>query len=234
MTDFVLPAPVQPSVPVEGRAERFPVRRVICIGRNYGAHVREMGGDPKADPPIFFAKFADTLVPPGASGDSGEVRYPGATSNLHHEIELVVALKGGGTDLSAEAATALIWGYGVGVDLTRRDLQSKAKDAGGPWEVGKSFEQCAPIGFLRPADQVGDLSHAAISLSVNGDTKQSASLADMIWSVPEVIAAASRLWSLGAGDLIFTGTPEGVGPLVRGDRVEGSVEGVGSIAFTMS
>lgn len=234
MTDFVLPPPVQPSIPVEGRAERFAVRRVICIGRNYGAHVREMGGDPKADPPIFFAKYADTLVPPGASGDSGEVRYPGATSNLHHEIELVVALKGGGTDLTPEAAAELIWGYSVGVDLTRRDRQTEAKDSGGPWEVGKSFEQCAPIGFLRAAERAGDVSTAPIRLSVNGAVKQSANLSDMIWSVPEVIAAASRFWFLGAGDLIFTGTPEGVGPLVRGDRVEGSVEGVGSVAFTIT
>jgi fumarylpyruvate hydrolase len=208
---------------VEGDAARFPVRRILCVGRNYAAHRREMGGDDR-DPPFFFAKPADALVLPGA-----DVAYPPATANLHHEIELVVALKGGGADVPVERALDLIYGYAVGVDLTRRDLQAAAKDKGQPWESAKGFDASAPISAVKP--WTGAPPQGRIALSVNGQTRQEATVADMIWSVPEIVAEASKLWRLAPGDLIFTGTPEGVGPLVRGDAVEGEVEGVGRLAF---
>ena len=226
MTDYLLPPPLQAAVPVEGAGGLFPVRRILCVGRNYAAHAREMGGDDR-QPPFFFAKPADALVPPGAP-----VPYPSATANLHHEIELVVALGGGGADISPDDAVKLIWGYAVGVDLTRRDLQNAAKDKGQPWEASKGFDASAPISTIRPAARCGDV-QGRISLSVNGRIRQEGQVSDMIWSTPEIIAQASRLWRLAPGDLIFTGTPEGVGPLVRGDRVDGEVEGVGALNFTV-
>ena len=225
MTEYVLaPAPVV-SVPVEGRKESFPVRRILCVGRNYAAHRREMGGDDR-DPPFFFAKPADAIVPPGA-----DVPYPPRTANLHHEIELVVALKGGGADVTPETALELVFGYAVGVDLTRRDLQNAAKDKGQPWDAGKGFDASAPISPIRPGREAPQ---GAIRISVNGETRQDAVVADMIWNVAEIISEASKLWTLAPGDLIFTGTPEGVGPLVRGDAVAGEVEGVGKLAFTVT
>ncbi|HEY2661160.1 MAG TPA: fumarylacetoacetate hydrolase family protein [Caulobacteraceae bacterium] len=227
MTHYVLPAPVQPALPVEGSSSLFPVRRVLCVGRNYAAHRREMGGDER-DPPFFFMKPADTLVPP-----SLPVAYPSQTRDLHHEIELVVALGADGADVSVEEALAMVWGYAVGVDLTRRDLQNAAKAKGQPWESGKAFDASAPIGLIRPVDRSGHPS-GGISLSVNGAVRQQASLTDMIWTVAEIIAQASRLWRLEAGDLIFTGTPEGVGPLVVGDQVEGVIEGVGGVRFRVT
>lgn len=225
---YVLPPPETPSLPVEGRAERFPVRRVLCVGRNYAAHRREMGGDDR-EPPFFFSKPADAVVPPG-----GEVPYPSVTADLHHEIELVVAIGAEGADVSPEDAAGLIWGYGVGVDLTRRDIQSAAKAKGQPWDAAKGFDASAPMSALRQAAD-GETPPAAgrIRLSVDGAVRQEADIADMIWSVPEIVAQASRLWRLKPGDLIFTGTPEGVGALRRGDRVEGEVEGVGALAFTV-
>ncbi|MDR3508607.1 MAG: fumarylacetoacetate hydrolase family protein [Caulobacteraceae bacterium] len=226
MTHYVLPAPIQAAAPVEGASALFPVRRILCVGRNYAAHRREMGGDDR-DPPFFFMKPADALVPPGLP-----VPYPSQTHNLHHEIELVAALGGDGADLSTEEALSLVWGYAVGVDLTRRDLQNAAKEKGQPWEAAKAFDASAPIGLIRPVDRSGH-PQGRISLSVNGQVRQQGLVSDMIWSVAEVIAQASRLWRLEAGDLIFTGTPEGVGPLVTGDRVEGMVEDVGEVAFTV-
>jgi fumarylpyruvate hydrolase len=223
MAQLVFDPPALVSIPVEGDAARFPVRRILCVGRNYAAHRREMGGDDR-DPPFFFAKPADALVLPGA-----DVAYPPATANLHHEIELVVALKGGGADVPVERALDLIYGYAVGVDLTRRDLQAAAKDKGQPWESAKGFDASAPISAVKP--WTGAPPQGRIALSVNGQTRQEATVADMIWSVPEIVAEASKLWRLAPGDLIFTGTPEGVGPLVRGDAVEGEVEGVGRLAF---
>ncbi|QUD86737.1 fumarylacetoacetate hydrolase family protein [Phenylobacterium montanum] len=224
MTHYVLPAPVQPALPVEGSTALFPVRRVFCVGRNYAAHRREMGGDER-DRPFFFQKPADALVPPGLP-----VPYPSLTKNLHHEIELVAALGADGADVSPDEALAMVWGYAAGVDLTRRDLQNAAKDKGQPWEAGKAFDASAPIGLIRPVDRSGH-PKGGIRLSVNGEVRQEAQLSDMIWSVAEVIAQASRLWRLEAGDLIFTGTPEGVGPLNPGDQVEGEIEDVGRVSF---
>jgi fumarylpyruvate hydrolase len=228
MTDYAVPPLPPTTLPILGSGSLFPVRRVFCVGRNYGLHVKEMGGDPKEQPPLFFTKPADAVV-----GPDGAVPYPSATKDLHHEIELVAALKAGGSDLSPEAALNLIFGYAAGVDLTRRDLQGAAKRDGQPWDSGKAFDASAPVGAIRPADQVKDLG-GAIRLKVNGEVRQDGKLSDMIWSVAEVIAQASRLWRLEPGDLIFTGTPDGVGPLHRGDLVLGEIDGVGEVAFTVS
>lgn len=225
MTDYVLAPPAQTSVPVEGSNALFPVRRVYCVGRNYAAHRREMGGDDR-DPPFFFAKPADAVVIPG-----GAVSYPPRTANLHHEIELVVALKGGGANVPVERALDLVYGYAVGVDLTRRDLQNAAKDKGQPWEAGKAFDASAPISAIKP--WTGPAPQGRIAISVNGAVKQEGVVADMIWNVAEIISEASKLWTLAPGDLIFTGTPEGVAAIVAGDRIEGEVEGVGALSFTV-
>lgn len=226
MTDLVFPAPTQPTVPVLGEAAAFPVRRILCVGRNYAAHRREMGGDDR-DPPFFFTKPADAVVPPGRP-----VPYPMATAQLHHEIELVVAIGGAGANVSPADALGRVFGWGVGVDLTRRDLQNAAKAKGQPWDAGKGFDASAPISALRR--HTGAEPSGRIWLSVNGEVRQQAEIADMIWSCAEVIAEASKLWILAPGDLIFTGTPEGVGPIARGDLVAGGVDGVGEIAFTVS
>ena len=223
MTAYLFDPPGPVTVPVQGRAEVFPVRRILCVGRNYAAHRAEMGGDDR-DPPFFFAKPADAIVPPGK-----DAAYPPKTSNLHHEIELVVALKAGGKDVPVARALDLVFGYAVGVDLTRRDLQNAAKDKGQPWESSKGFDQSAPIGAIKPWS--GPAPQGRIALSVNGQKKQDATVADMIWAVDEIVAEASKLWTLAPGDLIYTGTPEGVGPLVPGDAVTGEVEGVGSLSF---
>ncbi len=222
---YVFPPAALPTVPVEGSSDVFPVRRILCVGRNYAAHAREMGADTR-DPPFFFAKPADAIVPVPT-----KVAYPVATSELHHEIELVAALKGGGENLTPEQAIALVFGYAVGVDLTRRDLQNAAKGKGHPWEAGKAFDASAPISAIRPMS--GRPPEGAIFLTVNGQEKQRGQIADMIWNVAEVIAQASQLWRLEAGDLIFTGTPDGVGPIVRGDKIVGEVEGVGKLSFSL-
>jgi len=226
MTDYAFAPPVQSAVPVIGGAALFPVRRILCVGRNYAAHRREMGGDER-DPPFFFAKPADAAVPPGH-----DIPYPSATSNLHHEVELVVALGKGGMDVPVDEALGLVFGYAVGVDLTRRDLQSAAREKGQPWDAAKGFDFSAPISAIRP--WTGPTPQGVIRLSVNGQVRQDAAVADMIWTIPEIIAEASKLWRLAPGDLIYTGTPEGVGPLVRGDSVAGEVEDVGSLAFTVT
>jgi len=223
MDAFAFPPPPQAAVPIVDEAALFPVRRILCVGRNYAAHRREMGGD-DAEPPFFFAKPADAVVPPG-----GEVPYPPGTALLHHEIELVIALGQGGADVSPEAALELVLGYAVGVDMTRRDLQHAYREKGQPWEGAKAFDASAPISAIRRWR--GPAPSARIWLSVNGAARQDAVTDDMIWDVPHIIAAASRLWRLAPGDLIFTGTPQGVGPLVRGDLVEAGVEGVGTVAF---
>ena len=227
MTHYVVPAPVLSAVPVEGTESLFPVRRIFCVGRNYAAHRREMGGDDR-EPPFFFAKPADAIVPPPHHA----IPYPSVTANLHHEIELVVAIGAPGTDVTVEDARAMIWGYAVGVDLTRRDLQNAAKDKGQPWESGKAFDASAPISAIRPVALSGH-PQGRIQIAVNGQLRQDGKLSDMIWNVEEVIAQASKLWTLEAGDLIYTGTPEGVGPLVRGDEVTGSIEDVGELNFRM-
>jgi fumarylpyruvate hydrolase len=223
MSQYLFDPPAVVTVPVEGQSASFPVRRILCVGRNYAAHRREMGGDDR-DPPFFFAKPADAIVANG-----GDVAYPPATSNLHHEIELVVALKAGGKDVPVDKALDLVLGYAVGVDMTRRDLQNAAKDKGQPWEAAKGFDASAPISAIKP--WTGAPPQGRIKLSVNGETRQDATVADMIWNVAEIVSEASKLWTLAPGDLIYTGTPEGVGPLVRGDRVEGEVEGVGALSF---
>jgi fumarylpyruvate hydrolase len=226
MTTYLFDPPARPAVPVEGESAVFPVRRILCVGRNYAAHRREMGGDDR-DPPFFFAKPADAVVPPG-----GEVAYPPKTTNLHYEVELVVALGAGGADVPVERALDLVLGYAVGVDLTRRDLQSAAKDKSQPWEAAKGFDDSAPISAIRRWS--GAPPQGRIWLSVNGEVRQDATAGEMIWNVAEIIAEASKLWRLEPGDLIFTGTPENVGPVTRGDRVEGEVEGVGRVAFALT
>jgi fumarylpyruvate hydrolase len=223
MSQYLFDPPATVVVPIEGRAEVFPVRRILCVGRNYAAHRREMGGDDR-DPPFFFAKPVDAIVTPGQ-----DVAYPPMTSNLHHEIELVVALKAGGADIAVAKALDLVFGYAVGVDMTRRDLQNAARDKGQPWDASKGFDASAPISPIKP--WTGPAPQGRITLSVNGKARQDATVADMIWATAEIIAEASKLWTLAPGDLIYTGTPEGVGPLVRGDQVEGEVEGVGKLSF---
>jgi fumarylpyruvate hydrolase len=221
---YVIDPPAQPSVAVRDTDSRFPVRRVYCVGRNYEAHAREMGKDPTREPPFIFQKPADALVPSGALID-----YPPQTGNFHHEIELVVAIGRGGRNIGVEAAYEHVFGYAVGIDLTRRDLQLQARDAGRPWEWGKSFDQSAPCAPLVPAALIGHPSSGRIWLSVNGTVRQDADISQLIWSVPEVIAFVSHSMTLQPGDLIFTGTPAGVGALVPGDVVEGGVDGVGTI-----
>lgn len=228
MADFVVAPPPVPVVPVEGEAGGFPVRRILCVGRNYAAHRREMGGDDR-DPPFFFAKPADAVVPPGANP-----AYPSVTGNLHHEIELVVALGGGGANVPVERALDLVYGYAVGLDMTRRDLQNAAKAAGKPWDMGKGFDQSAPISQIVPAAAIGHPSQGAIWVKVNGVTKQTGDLSDLIWSVAETIAYLSGLVTLAPGDLIYTGTPEGVGPVVAGDLLEGHIDGIGDLTIRYS
>ena len=228
--DYVIPPPPRPVVPVLGGG-LFPVRRVFCIARNYAAHAREMGGDPTREAPFFFTKPADAVTPVKA-GEVGRFVYPPATRDVHHEVELVVALGSGGADLSVEAARACIWGYAVGLDMTRRDLQAEAKAKGRPWDIGKAFDGAAPLSEIRPA--AGWVPQAgAVRLDLNGAPRQRGDVADMIWSIPEVIAFFSRYYHLQAGDLVFTGTPEGVGPVVPGDRLSASIEGVGALELVV-
>jgi fumarylpyruvate hydrolase len=225
---YVIEPPVSPSVAVAGDDARFPVRRIFCVGRNYADHVREMGNDPRSEPPIFFTKPADAIVPSGAA-----IAYPLGTSNLHHEVELVLALGKGGVNIPETSALDHIWGYAVGVDLTRRDRQAEAKKAGAPWDAAKAFDDSAPTGAITPVTASGRVPKGCIWLKVNGDVRQQADLADMIWSVPEIIAHLSRLWTLAPGDLVFTGTPSGVGALNPGDVVECSVEGLSELRFSV-
>lgn len=227
MSDFVFPPAPQAALAVAGSDARFPIRRVFCVGRNYEAHAREMGNDSR-EPPFFFMKPADAVV-----AASGTVPYPPLTEDLHHEVELVVAIGKGGANLSPGEALGHVWGYAVGVDLTRRDLQAVAKKMSRPWDWGKSFDASAPCGPIVPVATVGHPHSGGISLSVNGETRQQGDLAELIWPVADVIAAISQSMALAPGDLIFTGTPAGVGALHPGDRVEASVEGVGSIAFAI-
>jgi fumarylpyruvate hydrolase len=220
--DFVIPPPALVAIPVAGGG-RFPVRRVFCVGRNYAEHVREMGGDAR-EPPFFFTKPADALLTGGA-----DMPYPPQTTELHHEMELVVAIGTGGSDIREAEALSHVWGYAAGLDMTRRDLQAAAKKAGKPWDMAKGFDGSAPIGELVPAARLPSPTRGRIALSVNNKVRQSADLSAMIWSVAETIAALSRSVALAPGDLIFTGTPEGVAAVVRGDRLEGEVQGVGTV-----
>ena len=229
MSSYVIAAPVQPSLAIAGSSERFPIRRVFCVGRNYGAHAREMGSDPHREPPFFFTKPADAVVPA-----SGAVPYPPATQDLHHEVELVVALGAGGANVAPRDAMSLVWGYGVGLDLTRRDLQALAKDAGRPWDMAKGFDASAPCSPLIPAARLGHPQDARIWLEVNGALRQEGNLNEMIWPIADVIGHLSRLVTLAAGDLIYTGTPAGVAALKPGDQVRGGVDGVTEFALSIA
>src|SRR6266568_2680016 len=220
---YVITPPPQAAIPVTGTDKAFPVRRIWCVGRNYLEHIREMGQDER-EPPFFFAKPADTIVP-----DGGTAPYPSLTKDMHHEVELVVALKSGGRNIPLAKALDTIWGYGVGIDLTRRDLQIASRDLKRPWEIGKAFDASAPCGALKPAAEIGHPKKGRIHLAVNGTVRQDGDLAQMIWNVPEVIAKLSEQVALAAGDVIMTGTPSGVGAVVAGDKLEGGVDGVGSI-----
>ena len=220
MTEYAFPPPPTPSVAVAGTDQRFAVHRIYCVGLNYADHVREMGGDPRAAPPIFFMKPADAVVENGAT-----IAYPAGTSNFHYEIELVVAMRGGGRDIAPQEALGLVFGYAAGNDLTRRDLQHAAKQRGEPWDASKGFDASAPVAAIRRAAH-GHLGRGRIWLEVNGKLRQESDLSHMVWDVPQVIAALSKLYEIRAGDLIFTGTPSGVGPLRPGDRLEGGIEGL--------
>jgi len=223
---YVVPAPAQTAVPVAGGG-LFPVHRIYCVGRNYAEHAQEMGFTGR-EPPFFFLKPADAVVPV-AEGEVGEIAYPPLTANLHHEIELVVALGIGGRDIAAADAVKHIWGYAVGLDMTRRDLQNEMKKQGRPWCIGKAFDESAPIGPLQPIARTGELTRGAITLDVNGTQRQKGDLSELIWSVAETIETLSRAWTLQPGDLIFTGTPAGVGAVVRGDLIAGHIDGLGSL-----
>lgn len=223
---YVFDLPVS-AVPVSGRDELFPVRRIYCVGRNYADHAREMGFSER-EAPFFFMKPADAIVPGG-----GDVAYPPMTENLHHEIELVVAIGREGRNIAAERAQEHVFGYAVGVDLTRRDVQFALRDRGRPWEMGKAFDQSAPISAIVPATATGVLQQGAIWLQVNGADRQRSDISKLIWSVPEVIANLSQYVCLAPGDLIFTGTPEGVGKVVVGDEVAGGIEGLPELRFRM-
>jgi len=225
---FVIPPSPPPSVEIAGSDARFPVHRIYCVGRNYAKHAREMGMDPDREPPFFFSKPADAVVANGTP-----VPYPPRTSNLHHELELVVAIGTGGSDIPLDSALAHVYGYAVGLDLTRRDQQFAARDQGRPWDVAKGFDHSAPVSAIRPAAEMGHLEQGAIWLEVNGETRQRANLSEMIWSVPEIVAELSTYFDLRPGDLIFTGTPEGVGPVKRGDSLVGGIDGLETLRITI-
>jgi fumarylpyruvate hydrolase len=224
---YVIPPPRQAVIAVAGTDKVFPVRRIWCVGRNYEEHIREMGHDVR-DPPFFFAKPADAIVPDGST-----VPYPPLTKDMHHEVELVVALKSGGRSIKLERALDCIFGYCVGIDLTRRDLQIASRDMKRPWEIGKAFDASAPCGSLQPAEKIGHPKKGRIRLSVNGEIRQDGDLAQLIWNVPEVIVKLSEMVELAGGDVIMTGTPSGVAATVAGDRIECEIEGVGKLNVTI-
>jgi fumarylpyruvate hydrolase len=227
MIEYVFVPPPIPSAEIAGTRQRFPVHRIYCVGRNYAEHAREMGNDPKVEPPVFFTKPADAIVANGVA-----VPYPPRTENLHYEVELVVAVAGAGRNIAAGQALGHVFGYAVGNDLTRRDLQGAAKKKGLPWDTGKAFDASAPIGAIRPAS-LGHVERGRIWLTVNGETRQQSDVSEMIWSVSGIIAELSTLFELRAGDLIYTGTPAGVGPLKPGDRIECGIDGLESLSNTV-
>ncbi len=226
--EFIFPPPAPASVAIANRSERFPVRRVFCVGRNYAAHAIEMGGDPNREPPFFFAKPADAVVDSGAT-----IPYPPDTENLHHEAELVVAIGKGGRDISVDDAHEYVWGYAAGNDLTRRDLQQVAKETRRPWAMAKGFDHSAPIGPLHAVADVGHPARGAIKCLVNGEVRQDADLAELIWKVPEVVAFLSKTVTIAPGDLILTGTPAGVGPLKPGDTCVVQIEGLTEVSTSI-
>ncbi|QTD45101.1 fumarylacetoacetate hydrolase family protein [Ottowia testudinis] len=228
MSDYVFSPPEPAAVPVHGSAQRYAVRRIFCVGRNYAAHAREMGADPDREPPFYFNKTPAHLVLSGAT-----VPYALGTQNLHYEMELVIALGQPAFRIAPEAALQTVWGYACGLDMTRRDLQNTAKQMGRPWDFGKDFENAAVIGPLVPASAMGHPAQGRIQLSVNGQIRQDSDIKELIWSVPEIVANLSQYYHLQAGDLIYTGTPEGVGAVQPGDKITGRIDGVGEIALTI-
>jgi fumarylpyruvate hydrolase len=226
---FVFPPEAPVAVPVAGGGDRFAVRRVYCVGRNYAAHAREMGFDPDREPPFFFCKPADAIVPV-AYGETLELEYPSQTSNYHYEAELVAVIGKSGSDIPLESALDYVWGYAVGLDMTRRDLQMKMREMGRPWEIGKAFDRSAPLGPIHPAATVGHFGKAGLWLTVNGETKQKSDVSHLIWSVAETVAYLSQFFRLEPGDVIFTGTPEGVGAVTTGDTMKVGVERLGELA----
>lgn len=228
MTHAHVFAPTIPAIPIAGEQRSFPVQRIFCVGRNYADHAREMGSDPRATPPFFFMKHAAAAHLAGPA-----MAFPSDTDNLHHEVELVLAIGAEGRALEAPTAEQVVFGYAVGLDLTKRDRQANARAAGGPWERAKSFEGSAPMSMIRPAQAVGPLRAARIWLSLNGEMRQAADIADMIWSPAEILAELSRLWVLQPGDLVFTGTPAGVSTIYAGDRLRAGVDGIGEIDVTI-
>lgn len=224
MTEFVVNAPPAPYLPVRGSDALFPVHRIYCVGRNYAAHAIEMGHDPDKELPFFFQKNPDNLVL-----HNGDFPYPPRSSSVHHEIELVTAIGKGGSDIAVDAALDHVWGYAVGLDMTRRDLQAEMKKAGRPWEIGKAFEHSAPCGAVIPASEIGHPVEGKVVLTINGEIRQLGDLNQLIWKVPEIVSYLSSLFELQPGDLIMTGTPAGVGPVERGDVVQCMIEGVGEI-----
>jgi fumarylpyruvate hydrolase len=227
-SSFVIAPLAQPQIPVAGHAQAFPVRRVWCVGRNYLEHIRELGNDER-QPPFFFAKHADMVAPDGAA-----IPYPPLTKDLHHEVELVVALKSGGANIDPARALDHVYGYGVGVDLTRRDLQMASRKKEQPWEIGKSFDQSAPCSALRPAAEIGHPNKARIWLKVNGEVRQDGDLEQMIWNTAEIIAKLSQQVSVGAGDIIMTGTPAGVAQITKGDKIECGIDGIGTMSCSIT
>ena len=230
---YAIPAWELPSMPIAGSTAVFPVRHIYCVGRNYAEHAKEMGGDAAKEPPFFFCKPADSIypvVPPAV----GNVRYPLATKNFHHEIELVVAIGARGVQLSADNANSIVFGYATGLDMTRRDLQSDMREKKRPWDLGKSFAQAAPIAPIHPVASTGILTRGAITLDVNGERRQTGDLADMIWDVPHTLAFLSQYYELLPGDLIFSGTPAGVGAVVAGDRLDGRIDGLTPLSIVIA
>jgi fumarylpyruvate hydrolase len=227
MTDYAFPPSAAPSGAISGSSQRFPIHRIYCVGRNYAEHVKEMGGEVGREPPVFFTKPADAVM-----ANEAAIPYPPRTSNLHHEIELVIAIGRGGRDIQKDRALEHVFGYAAGNDLTRRDLQAAAKKKGQPWDTSKAFDCSAPLAAIRPAAQ-GHLSKGRIWLAVNGQIRQDSDIAEMIWTVPEVIAELSTLFQLEPGDLIYTGTPSGVGALQPGDRIEGGIDGLETLRNTI-
>ncbi|NHQ94146.1 fumarylacetoacetate hydrolase family protein [Janthinobacterium lividum] len=224
---YVIAAPIQPSVPVTGSADRFPVHRIYCVGRNYVDHAKEMGHTGR-EAPFFFMKPNDAVLPVPA-GTTGELPYPAQTQDFQHEMELVVAIGKGGSDIGVADALSHVWGYAIGLDMTRRDVQGAAKKLGRPWDTGKAFEHSAPIGPITPAAQAGDVNHASITLHVNGELRQASTIDMLIWNVAETIADLSTYFTLQPGDLIYTGTPAGVAAVQRGDELVGAIDGLGTL-----
>ncbi len=225
--DYVIPAPPQPVIAVAGSSKSFPVRRIWCVGRNYIEHIREMGQDERL-PPFYFAKPADAIVP-----DGGTVPYPSLTKDMHHEVELVVAIKTGGRNIPIDKANDHVYGYAAGIDLTRRDLQIASRELKRPWEIGKAFDHSAPCGAIKPASEIGHPTKGKITLSCNGKVRQDGDLDQLIWNVPEIIADLSKMVELAPGDIIMTGTPAGVAATVAGDKLECTIEGVGTCTVTI-